>query len=89
MALTDTAPSLADAVIGPNVSSVGLSTHIHTGRPTSPTRLGPGSGTMPILIATILAFFVHKPLGLEPATVARCHEEIRQPLDWNFPLERP
>jgi Na+/H+ antiporter NhaD/arsenite permease-like protein len=26
--------------------------------------------TMPILIGTIVAFFVHKPLGLEPATVA-------------------
>ena len=26
--------------------------------------------TVPILLATILAFFVHKPLGLEPATVA-------------------
>ena len=38
VALTDTDPSLADAVIGPNVSSVGLSTHIHTGRPTRPTR---------------------------------------------------
>jgi Na+/H+ antiporter NhaD/arsenite permease-like protein len=26
--------------------------------------------TVPVLVATILAFFVHKPLGLEPATVA-------------------
>ena len=26
--------------------------------------------TMPVLVLTILAFFVHKPLGLEPATVA-------------------
>jgi Na+/H+ antiporter NhaD/arsenite permease-like protein len=26
--------------------------------------------TLPVLILTILAFFVHKPLGLEPATVA-------------------
>ncbi len=26
--------------------------------------------TMPILVGTIIAFFVHKPLGLEPATVA-------------------
>jgi hypothetical protein len=48
VALTDTDPSLADAVIGPNVSSVGLSTHIHTGSPTRPTRFGPDSGTMPI-----------------------------------------
>jgi Na+/H+ antiporter NhaD/arsenite permease-like protein len=26
--------------------------------------------TMPVLVLTLLAFFVHKPLGLEPATVA-------------------
>jgi Na+/H+ antiporter NhaD/arsenite permease-like protein len=26
--------------------------------------------TLPILLATLLAFFVHKPIGLEPATVA-------------------
>jgi Na+/H+ antiporter NhaD/arsenite permease-like protein len=27
---------------------------------------------LPVLVATVLAFFVHKPLGLEPATVALC-----------------
>ncbi|WP_370552539.1 SLC13 family permease [Conexibacter sp. CPCC 206217] len=27
---------------------------------------------LPVLLITILAFFVHKPLGLEPATVALC-----------------
>lgn len=27
---------------------------------------------LPVLVATVLTFFVHKPLGLEPATVALC-----------------
>src|SRR5687768_1037202 len=52
VAVTDTVPSLAEAVIGPNVSSLGLSTHIHTGSPTSPARSGPDSGTIPILIGS-------------------------------------
>src|SRR4051812_27683365 len=50
--LAETGPSLAVAGIGPQAVSVRFSTHIHTGRPTSPTRLGPGSGTMPILIGS-------------------------------------
>jgi Na+/H+ antiporter NhaD/arsenite permease-like protein len=31
---------------------------------------GEAKRTVPVLVVTILAFFVHKPLGLEPATVA-------------------
>src|SRR3546814_3943644 len=52
VALTETVPSAADAVIGPKVTSVGWSTHIHTGRPTKPARLAPDSGTMPISIGS-------------------------------------
>ena len=52
LARVRTEPSLAEAVIGPKVSSVGLSTHIHTGRPTRPARLAPDSGTMPISIGS-------------------------------------
>jgi Na+/H+ antiporter NhaD/arsenite permease-like protein len=42
--------------------------------------------TVPILVLTILAFFVHKPLGLEPATVALGGAAVmlmvtRQPLE--------
>jgi Na+/H+ antiporter NhaD/arsenite permease-like protein len=41
--------------------------------------------TVPVLVATILAFFVHKPLGLEPATIALAGASLvllvsRQPL---------
>ena len=41
--------------------------------------------TVPVLLATIVAFFVHKPLGLEPATVALAGASVillvsRQPL---------
>jgi Na+/H+ antiporter NhaD/arsenite permease-like protein len=42
--------------------------------------------TVPILVLTVLAFFVHKPLGLEPATVALAGAAVmlmvtRQPLE--------
>jgi Na+/H+ antiporter NhaD/arsenite permease-like protein len=46
---------------------------------------GEARRTVPVLVATILAFFVHKPLGLEPATVALAGASLvllvsRQPL---------
>jgi Na+/H+ antiporter NhaD/arsenite permease-like protein len=46
---------------------------------------GEAKRTVPVLILTILAFFVHKPLGLEPATVALAGATVvlllsRQPL---------
>jgi Na+/H+ antiporter NhaD/arsenite permease-like protein len=42
--------------------------------------------TVPILVLTVIAFFVHKPLGLEPATVALAGAAVmlmvtRQPLE--------
>src|SRR3546814_18848201 len=52
VALTETVPSAADAVIGPKVTSVGWSTHIHTGRPTKPARLAPDSGTLPLSLGS-------------------------------------
>jgi Na+/H+ antiporter NhaD/arsenite permease-like protein len=46
---------------------------------------GEARRTVPVLVLTILAFFVHKPLGLEPATVALAGASVvllvsRQPL---------
>ena len=41
----------ADFVTGPHVAGSGASAHIHTGIPTSPTRPGRASGTMPIRTA--------------------------------------
>ena len=46
---------------------------------------GEARRTVPVLVITILAFFVHKPLGLEPATVALAGASVvllvsRQPL---------
>ncbi|MFA6298445.1 MAG: hypothetical protein WC642_04720 [Nocardioides sp.] len=52
VAVTETGPSLADRVMGPHVFSVWLLTHIQTGSPTSPTRFGADSGTMPIVIGS-------------------------------------
>jgi Na+/H+ antiporter NhaD/arsenite permease-like protein len=36
----------------------------------------------PILVLTILAFFVHKPLGLEPAAVALCGASLMLAVSW-------